>query len=222
MAIDKKIDSKFSKKYLNVFVKKLLALYPDFKSELNFTSEYELVVAVVLSAQCTDKRVNLVTPELFARYSNFMQLSKASLADVEQILNSVNFYKNKAKNLIALANIVVSEFNSELPKTHDLLLQLPGVGRKTANVVLTELHITPTFPVDTHVFRLAHRLGFSCGKNSDKVEEDLKTLFPEPAWRSLHHCLILHGRRVCIARAPRCEMCGVRNFCDFYKKISKE
>ena len=191
----------------------LAELYPDPHSELDFKNEYQLLIAVMLSAQCTDKKVNQVTPELFKTYPTFKALSQAKLADVEQIIRPINYYKTKSKHLIATANDAVTRFQSKVPDTHEELTSLPGVGNKTANVILSEKGVVPAFPVDTHIFRLAHRLGISTGKSPDAVEKDLRKAFPSSEWRNLHHRLIFHGRRVCSARSPQCAACSLRTIC---------
>lgn len=194
-------------------ISSLAELYPNPHSELDFKNEFQLLVAVMLSAQCTDKKVNQVTPELFGAYSSFAVLSRAKLADVERIIRPINYFKTKSKNLIAMAQQVVERFHSRVPKTHEELTSLPGVGNKTANVILSETGAVPAFPVDTHIFRLAHRLGLSEGKNPDAVERDLRAAFPSSEWRNLHHRLIFHGRRVCKARNPDCASCSLRAVC---------
>jgi endonuclease-3 len=191
----------------------LAELYPNPRSELDFKNEYELLIAVMLSAQCTDKKVNQVTPELFTNYPSFKALSKARLADVERIIRPINYFKTKSKNIIETGAQVVERFNSKVPETREDLTSLPGVGQKTANVIQSEAGIIPAFPVDTHVFRLAHRLGLSEGKTPHDVEEDLKRAFPSSEWRGLHHRLIFHGRRVCKARAPLCGECPLAKLC---------
>ncbi len=191
----------------------LAELYPDPHSELDFTNEYQLLIAVMLSAQCTDKKVNQVTPELFKAYPTFKALSEAKLSDVERIIRPINYYKTKSKNLIATGKEAVERFQSKVPDSHDELTSLPGVGNKTANVILSEKGVVPAFPVDTHIFRLAHRLGLSSGKNPDAVEKDLRKAFPSSEWRNLHHRLIFHGRRVCSARSPQCGGCVLRKLC---------
>lgn len=196
-----------------VLVETLAQLYPDPHSELDFKNEYQLLIAVMLSAQCTDKKVNQVTPQLFKAYPTFKALSQAKLEDVERIIRPINYYKTKAKNLIATGKEAVERFSSHVPDTHEDLTSLPGVGNKTANVILSEKGVVPAFPVDTHIFRLAHRLGLSKGKTPDLVERDLKKLFPPSEWRNLHHRLIFHGRRVCSARSPQCEACALRKIC---------
>jgi len=198
------------KKFL---IQALADLYPDPHSELDFTNEYQLLIAVMLSAQCTDKKVNQVTPELFKAYPTFKALSQAKLADIERIIRPINYYKTKSKHLIATGKEAVARFDSEVPSTHKELTSLPGVGNKTANVILSEKGVVPAFPVDTHIFRLAHRLGLSQGKTPDAVEKDLRKAFPSSEWRNLHHRIIFHGRRVCSARAPQCGECSLRAIC---------
>lgn len=188
-------------------------LYPDPRSELDFSNEYQLLIAVMLSAQCTDKKVNQVTPTLFATYPTLKALGQAELSDVERIIQPINYYKTKAKNIIATSSEISRSHEGVVPKTFELLTSLPGVGRKTANVVLGETGAAPSLPVDTHVFRVSRRLGLSAGKTPEKVEEDLKKLFPSSEWRNLHHRLIFHGRRVCKAQNPACATCELRAIC---------
>jgi endonuclease-3 len=188
-------------------------LYPTANSELTFRNEYQLLIAVMLSAQCTDVLVNQVTPALFSKYPDFTALSRARLGTVEKLIGSVNYFKTKAKNIIATSKVVVADHDSCLPKTMDTLIGLPGVGRKTANVVLGETGAAPAIPVDTHVFRVSRRLGLSKGATTDKVEADLMKLFAPETWRGLHHRLIFHGRRVCKARIPNCRECSLHKLC---------
>ena len=191
----------------------LHTLYPEPRSELIFEGEFQLIVAVILSAQCTDKKVNEVTPELFAKFPSFAALAKAPLREIERIIRPVNYYRTKSAHLKEMARMVNEEFGEKVPRDYELIRTLPGVGNKTANVVLGELGVLPTLPVDTHVFRLAHRLSWSRGKSPEDVEEDLKKLFPPTTWRSLHHWLILHGRRVCKAQRPLCADCALVKLC---------
>jgi endonuclease-3 len=188
-------------------------LYPNPRSELNFSNPFQLLIAVMLSAQCTDKKVNEITPSLFKKYPDFRQLAKASLGDVEKIIRPINYYRTKAKNIVAAAAAVVERHGGKVPADHDELTSLPGVGRKTANVILCEHGKTPAFPVDTHVYRVARRLGLSDGNEPHDVEEDLTKAFPPEYWRPLHHQLIFHGRRVCKARNPLCEQCKLAHIC---------
>lgn len=188
-------------------------LYPNPQSELNFCNEYELLVSVMLSAQCTDKKVNQVTPLLFQRFADFKALSRANLNSLEAIIRPINYYRTKARALISTAKNITQNFDGKVPRTMQELITLNGVGQKTANVVLNELKIEATLPVDTHVFRLSKRLGFSNAKNPKELEEDLKKVFKSSLWRDLHHWLILHGRRVCKARNPACEKCELNKLC---------
>jgi endonuclease-3 len=191
----------------------LAALYPEPRSELNFSNEFELIISVMLSAQCTDVKVNQVTPTLFGKYPDASHLAKAKLADVEKIIRPINYFKTKSRNIIATSAILSQTYGGKVPRTHEELISLPGVGRKTANVVLGETGAVPALPVDTHVFRVAHRLGLSDGKTPDAVEHDLTRQFPSSEWRPLHHRLIFHGRRVCKARNPACNLCSLQTLC---------
>lgn len=196
------------KKLLKIFNK----LYPNPRSELNFKNKYQLIVAVVLSAQCTDKKVNEVTPALFKQFPSFKKLAVAKTAEVEKIIRPVNYYKTKARHLVQMARIVAKKYNSRLPLEHSKLTELPGVGTKTANVISVESGI-PAIPVDTHVFRVSHRLGLSSGKNVQTTEKELKEIFPEEIWCNLHHWLIFHGRRVCKAQKSLCKECKLNTIC---------
>ncbi len=205
--------SKLNKK-LTKLLTTLAHLYPEPRSELNFRNDFELIIAVMLSAQCTDVKVNQVTRSLFKKYPDALSLSKAKLADIEAIIRPINYYKTKSKNIIATSAILQQEYNGTLPHTHQELTALPGVGRKTANVVLGETGAAPALPVDTHVFRVARRLGLSKGQTPEAVERDLINQFPSSEWRPLHHRLIFHGRRVCKARKPACSECALRGGCE--------
>lgn len=193
-------------------LKILSKLYPEVQSELDFDNEYQLIVAVTLSAQCTDKKVNQVTPDLFKQYPNFAALSRGRISSIEKIIRPINYYKSKAKNLKGMATIVHQEWDDHLKTTFEELESLPGVGHKTASVVLGEKGI-PSLPVDTHVFRVSKRLGFADGKDVKAVEEELKSQFPKKDWRNLHHRLIFHGRRVCKAQNPKCTECLLAEYC---------
>jgi endonuclease-3 len=188
--------------------------YPDAHCELAFETPFELSVATILSAQTTDERVNAVTPDLFERYPDAAALADAEQGDVEEIVHSTGFFRNKAKNIIGFARGVVAEHDGEVPQTMQELRALPGVGRKTANVILgNAFGIDEGVVVDTHVKRLANRLGFTDETTAEKVEKDLMPLFDRERWTMLSHLLIWHGRRVCDARTPRCEACVVRHLC---------
>jgi endonuclease-3 len=183
------------------------------KTELNFNSPFELLISVMLSAQSTDKKVNEVTSVLFKKYPTAKELSKAKVRDVENIIREVNYYKTKAKHLVLTSNILIETYSGKLPRTHEQLILLPGVGNKTANVVMSELKLGYAFPVDTHVFRVSKRLGLAISSNRDKVEKELCEKFPEKRWHELHHWFIFHGRRVCMARNPKCDLCILNKIC---------
>lgn len=192
---------------------RLEALYPTAGTALHYTTPYELIVAVVLSAQCTDARVNLVTPALFARYPTPWALAEASQGELEALIRSCGLFRNKAKNLIALAQKIVRECGGEVPTERARLEQLPGVGVKTAGVVSMHVSETPAFPVDTHVQRLAFRLGLSQRRVPAQIERELMALLPPDRWVRSHHLLIWHGRGPCDARKPQCGACGVSDLC---------
>ncbi len=188
--------------------------YPDAHCALDHSNPFELLVATILSAQCTDDRVNKVTPALFANYPGPVDLSKAQLQDVERLIMSTNFYKNKSKNLIAMAQMLVDRYQCEVPMEMDQLVQLPGVGRKTANVVLgNAFNISSGIVVDTHVGRLSQRLGWTKHKDPVKTEQDLIKLIPKADWVLVAHLLIYHGRKTCKARNPDCQNCFLFDRC---------
>ena len=193
----------------------LLKLYPDAHCELDYRNAYELLVATILSAQCTDVRVNMVTPALFAHYPGPADMAKAELVDVEELVRSTGFYRNKAKALIALGRALAERHESEVPDNMEALVELPGVGRKTANVVLGTWFDQPAIFVDTHVARRSKRLGWTAHKDPVKIERDLQGIFPRAEWTFTSHALIWHGRRVCTARKPACEACSIRRDCPF-------
>lgn len=186
---------------------------PSVQSELVFSDPFQLLVAVILSAQCTDRRVNMVTPELFRRFPDAAAMAAASFDDVFELIRSVSYPRSKATHLIGTASRIVSEFGGSVPSTVDELMTLPGVGRKTANVVTSIVYDNPVIAVDTHVFRVSRRLGLSDGKTVEAVERDLERHIPAEYRSTAHHWLILHGRYVCVARRPRCEACGLAGWC---------
>ena len=186
---------------------------PVAESELHFSSDYELLVSVILSAQCTDKRVNLVTPALFAEYPTIEALSKTTAEDIYPFIKSVSYPNNKAKNLAAMARKVMSDFGGKIPSDVDNLMKLPGAGRKTANVVASILYNEPVIAVDTHVFRVARRLGLSRGTTPRAVELDLEKHIPLDIRPIAHHWLLLHGRYTCTAQRPKCESCPISHLC---------
>jgi endonuclease III len=193
---------------------RLLALYPDAHCELDFGTPFQLLVATILSAQCTDKRVNMVTPVLFSRYPTVASLARAKQEDVEEIIKSTGFFRNKAKSIIAMAGALVDRHGGQVPSTLAELVTLPGVGRKTANVILgNAFDINEGVVVDTHVARVAGRLGLTRETDPAKVEQELMKLFPQDRWTMLAHLLIFHGRRVCDAKKPRCSECTLAAIC---------
>lgn len=194
---------------------------PVAQSELNFADPYQLIVAVVLSAQCTDKRVNMVTPELFKRYPNPEALGAAPVEDILELISSVSYPNNKARHLQGLGRKLTEDFGGQVPSTVEELMTLPGVGRKTANVVASIVFDEPVIAVDTHVYRVSHRLGLSKGKTPFDVERDLETNIPEEHRAVSHHWLILHGRYTCTARAPKCDECGLKEWCAYYSRNAK-
>jgi endonuclease-3 len=191
----------------------LEAQMPGARIELDYETPLELLVAVMLSAQCTDKRVNLVTPALFQRYRTAADYGAADVAEVEGYIRTCGLYRNKAKNLVATGKLLAEAHGGQVPLDREVLQGLPGVGRKTAGVVTTHLGGTPAFPVDTHIQRLAGRMGLSSARTPDGVEGDLRALVPEARWTNGHQLLIWHGRRTCAARAPACDRCTVHAHC---------
>jgi endonuclease III len=193
---------------------RLRAAYPDARCALEHRNAFELLCATILSAQCTDARVNIVTPVLFDRYPTPEALARARPSDLEEIIKSTGFFRNKARSLIGMAQAIVADHGGEVPRTMEELLTLPGVGRKTANVILGNAYgINEGVTVDTHVTRLSGRLGLTRHEDPVKIEQDLMSLFPREHWALLSHLLIFHGRRVCIARLPRCGECVLADLC---------
>ncbi|HRO41865.1 MAG TPA: endonuclease III [Flavipsychrobacter sp.] len=191
---------------------------PEPETELHYTNPYELLVAVILSAQCTDKRVNIVTLPLFEKFPSPQFLANAGFEEINPLIKSVSFANNKTRHLMGMAKMLVEEFNSEVPGTVEELERLPGVGRKTANVITSVIHQQPNMAVDTHVFRVSARIGLTVNaKNPLQTEKQLVSFLPKELIYKAHHWLILHGRYICIARRPKCEICGLRVACKFYK-----
>ena len=191
-------------------------------SELHFSNDYQLLVSVILSAQCTDKRVNLVTPALFAAYPDVESLSKATAEDIYPYIKSVSYPNNKARNLSAMARTVMQDFGGKIPSDVDNLMKLPGAGRKTANVVASILYNEPVVAVDTHVFRGSRRLGLSSGSTPRAVELDLEKHIPLDIRPIAHHWLLLHGRYTCTAQRPKCDICPLKEWCkDFISRTGK-
>lgn len=193
---------------------------PVAQTELVFRDPYELIVSVVLSAQCTDRRVNMTTPELFKRYPTVRHLAAAEPEEVLELIKSISYPNSKARHLVGLARKLLSDFGGAVPSDVDLLMTLPGVGRKTANVVASVIFAEPVIAVDTHVFRVSHRLGLSKGKTPRAVELDLERHIPEDLRAVSHHWLILHGRYVCTAKKPQCGNCGLKEWCLYFSRTA--
>ena len=193
---------------------------PVAETELEFRDPFQLLVAVILSAQCTDKRVNMTTPSIFAKYPDVHSMSKASFDELFPFIKSISYPNNKTKHLIGMANKVVEQFNGEIPMTVDELVQLPGVGRKTANVITSVVDKQPNMAVDTHVFRVSKRIGLvpQTASTPLAVEKELIKHIPEALVHKAHHWLILHGRYVCLARNPKCEACGLQQGCRYFQQ----
>ena len=192
---------------------------PQAQSELNYRNPFELLVAVILSAQCTDKRVNMVTPALFAAYPTAQAMAQASASDIFSFIHSVSYPNAKAEHLAAMARKLMSDYKGQVPCDEEQLISLPGVGRKTAHVVMAVIWNQPTMAVDTHIFRISERLGLTTNSKSVlATERQLTKYIPAELIPKAHHWLLLHGRYVCTARKPHCERCGIREFCRFYTK----
>ena len=210
---------KQSKKYIawrDSVLEGLSAQHPDAKPELVFTNPYELLIATILSAQCTDKQVNKVTPGLFEAYPDPVAMASASVEDVEGYIRSCGFYHNKAKNIVSACRDIAERYNGEVPGDREGLESLAGVGRKTASVVLSNAFGVPAIAVDTHVFRVSNRIGLAEASTVEATEKQLMENIPEDKWSIAHHWLIFHGRRVCSARNPKCENCMIKELCRLY------
>ncbi|MBQ19826.1 MAG: endonuclease III [Vicingaceae bacterium] len=193
---------------------------PIAETELNYSNPYELLVAVILSAQCTDKRVNIVTKDLFERFPNANELAIADVDEVFEYIRSISYPNNKAKHIVGMAKILVNDFKNVVPSDIDELQKMPGVGRKTANVIASVIYNKPTMAVDTHVFRVAERLGLTTNaKTPLAAEKQLVKYLPEEVIPIAHHWLILHGRYICVARKPKCDKCEITHFCKYYSKL---
>ena len=192
---------------------------PDAKTELIYDNPYQLLVSVILSAQCTDKRVNLTTPKLFEQYPDLESLSEAKKEDVFELIKSISYPNNKTNHLIGMAKMIVDDFDGKMPMTVKELILLPGVGRKTANVITSVVDNQPNMAVDTHVFRVSNRIGLVKAKTVLETEKQLIKNIPEDLIYIAHHWLILHGRYICVARTPKCSICALRSVCKYYKTI---
>jgi endonuclease-3 len=197
---------------------------PEAETELIYDTPYQLLVSVILSAQCTDRRVNMTTPAIFKKYPDVEALSKASFDELFPFIKSISYPNNKTKHLIGMGQKVVSDFNGQIPMTVDELIQLPGVGRKTANVITSVIDQQPNMAVDTHVFRVSKRIGLvSVTANTPlAVEKELIQNIPEELIHKAHHWLILHGRYICVARSPKCDVCGLKPACKYYQSLPKK
>lgn len=206
-------------KILEYFTKKM----PRAETELSYRTPYELLVAVILSAQCTDKRVNMTTPEFFKSFPVPQSLAAATPEQVYPLIKSISYPNSKAKHLVAMAKMLVNDFGGVMPDNVETLMKLPGVGRKTANVIASVVYDLPALAVDTHVFRVSARLGLTTGaKNPLQTEKQLLKYIPEDKVAIAHHWLILHGRYVCVARNPKCPECELKQFCAYYSKVYGE
>ncbi|MGN7206041.1 endonuclease III [Pedobacter sp. SAFR-022] len=203
------------------FVTHFAAKQPDAETELIYNNPYQLLVAVILSAQCTDKRINQVTPALFQRFPDARALADVTPDIVFDYIRSVSYPNNKAKHLVGMAKMLVNDFNNQVPSDVKELQKLPGVGRKTANVIASVVYNAPAMAVDTHVFRVSRRIGLTNGKTVLAVEKDLVKNLPEELIYIAHHWLILHGRYVCVARSPKCSICEITHMCRYYERITK-
>lgn len=192
-------------------------VYSDAKCSLDYTYDYELLIAVMLSAQCTDARVNIVTKDLFAKYTSLLSFANADLIELEESIKSCGFYHTKAKNIIATARKIISEFDGKIPDTIEALVTLPGVGRKTANLIVGDIYGKSGVVVDTHCIRLSNRFGLTKQKDPVKIEYELKKIIPEDIQTKFCHQLVYHGRAYCMARKPNCDECPVNHLCKSYK-----
>ena len=204
-----------AKKVLDILEKE----YPDAKVALNFETPLELLIATILSAQCTDERVNKTTPAIFKRFKKAKDYSEVDIQELEGYISSINFFRNKAKNIQACCKKIVDEFRGEIPDTLEELITLPGVGRKTANIVLGGAFGKDAIAVDTHVKRVSNRIGLAASQDPDKIEEELCRIIPQKRWTKATNLLILHGRRICTAKNPQHDVCKVRDYCDYYATI---
>jgi endonuclease-3 len=206
-------------------IKKVLELlynaYPDAECELNYNTAFQLLVSTILSAQATDKKVNEVTERVFKKYSTVYDFAGLTQEELEIEIKEIGLYKNKSKNILSMSKTLINEYNGEVPPDRDELMKLAGVGRKTANVVVSNVFNIPAIAVDTHVFRVSNRIGFARSSTVEKTEIELMDNIPKEQWTKAHHTLIFHGRRTCIARNPKCESCTVKDYCNFYIEKSR-
>ena len=207
------------KEVLIEIIKKLKTYYPDATCSLDFKTPFQMVVAVMLSAQCTDERVNKTTPSLFEKYGTPEAICNMDLEELERIIHPCGFYKNKAKNIKAMAKEIIEKYNGEIPQTMEELTSLPGVGRKSANVVMLEAFNNPQgIAIDTHAKRISNRVGFSKNTTPEKIEQDILKVIPKEYYKDVNHLLVWHGRKTCDARKPKCEECPIKELCKTYLK----
>ena len=209
------------KKDLAPFLDYLKELFPEARCELIYNNPFQLLVATILSAQCTDKQVNKVTPALFTAYPDAKSMSEAPIEKIEELIHSTGFYKNKAKNIKSMAYALVKDHNGQVPDNMEELVKLPGVGRKTANVVLGNAFKVPGMVVDTHVKRISNRYGLTKNSDPEKIEQDLMKIFPKERWTELSHQLVLFGRYFCMAKKPNCNECKIFAYCPTGNKLVK-
>jgi endonuclease-3 len=210
-----------SKRKINETLKILEETYPEATTALNYKTPFELLVATILSAQCTDKRVNIITEKLYVDYNKPEDFVALDTEELGVMIRSCGFYRNKSENIIAASRILLDKYNGQVPNTRDELIKLPGVGRKTANVVLSNAYGQDAIAVDTHVYRVSNRIGLAKSKKVDETEKQLMQNIPKNKWSKAHHWLIYHGRNICKSRRPLCENCPVQNLCKYYQNLNK-
>ena len=207
-----------NKKDILEIIKILIETYPDAKCSLNFTTPFEMLFSVILSAQCTDDRVNKTTPDIFKKYNTPKDFANMDINKLENLIHPCGFYKNKAKSIKETSKILLEKYNGQVPNTMEDLMSLPGVGRKTANVIMLEVFNNPQgIAVDTHCKRLSNRIGLSDKKDPKKIEEDLLKIIPKKYYKDMNHILIWHGRNTCTAKNPKCDKCNLKKYCKYYK-----
>ncbi|HOU75669.1 MAG TPA: endonuclease III [Candidatus Dojkabacteria bacterium] len=210
------MNNQILEKIIEILAKK----YPNPQTPLLHRNSYELLIAVILSAQMTDKRLNTITPLLFEKYPTFSSLANANIEDVQKIISGVNYYKTKSQHIIEVSKTINLKYDDKIPETLDKLIAMPGIGRKTANVILNEgLNISEGIVVDTHVIRVSQRLGFTNNKTAQKIEIDLMKIIPKQYWRNISLWMIFHGRETCVARKPKCDECKIKDYCNYYSSL---
>ncbi|MDY6863573.1 MAG: endonuclease III [Thermodesulfobacteriota bacterium] len=210
---------KFKDNEIEAIITILEGIYPAADCTLDYKNPLELLIATILAAQCTDKRVNIVTEKLFLKYKDIKDYQKADIKTLEEDIRPTGFFKNKSKNIKACIEKLIKDYGGEVPDSMEELIKLPGVGRKTANVILSNVYGVPGITVDTHVKRLSGRIGLSYSKDPEKIEEDLMGIIPKEKWSLFSHLVVFHGREVCKARRPKCEICKINMWCGFYTSL---